>query len=180
MRLPATAIRIRALREGDYEPVVAALGQWWGADRALVRMLPRLFFRHFAATSLAAESAFEFEPGAAPAGLLVGIVSDSVPGEAHAHFVGVAPWLRGQGVGRALYLRFFELAAARGCVRVTAATTPSDTDSQAFHTRMGFRQLPVPGGLPTARQVWKDWDGPGEDRVRYVRDLVSTAATAAR
>lgn len=177
MSIPATAVRIRTLREDDYEPVITAIAQWWGNDR-VIRMLPRLFFRHFAATSLAAESGFKdesgHENGATPTGFLVGIVSPSVPGEAHTHFIGVAPQARGQGVGRALYDRFFEIAVERGCTRVTAVTSPANTGSQDFHTRMGFRCVPAPGTQPSAPQVWKDWDGPGEDRVRFVHDLAAS------
>lgn len=181
MSMPATAVRIRTLREDDYEPVIAALASWWGNDH-VVRMLPRLFFRHFAATSLAAESGFEgegdheygHEHRAVPAGFLVGFLSASVPGEAHAHFVGVAPQARGQGVGRALYSRFFEIAAERGCTRVTAVTSPANVGSQDFHARVGFRCVPAPGTQPSAPQVWKDWDGPGEDRVHFERDLAAS------
>lgn len=193
MSVSATAVRIRELREEDYESVIASIGNWWGNDR-VIRMLPRLFFRHFAATSLAAESGTGGEAGGAPTGFLVGIVSPSVPAEAHVHFVGVAPELRGEGVGRAMYSRFFEIAAEHGCTRVTALTSPANTGSQNFHTRMGFRQIPVPDAGPyalreglEARQpwetvevqglaVWRDWDGPGEDRVRFERVLTESAS----
>ncbi|MGA9014023.1 MAG: hypothetical protein WB509_16135 [Acetobacteraceae bacterium] len=49
---------------------------------------------------------------------------------------------------------------------------PVNTGSVAFHRRMGFRIMPGDadvGGIA----VVTGYDGPGQDRVRFVRDLSS-------
>ncbi|MGW6011990.1 N-acetyltransferase family protein [Streptomyces sp. NPDC055210] len=170
-----TAPRIRALQESDYPSLIAQVDDWWG--RPAAHMLPRLFLRHFHATSLAAVTG-----QGALAGFLVGIVSPSEPGEAHTHFIAVAPDHRRSGLGGVLYGRFFELAAEQGCRTVTAVVSPGNTRSQSFHLATGFEPVPLPSaGPPDAEDlaaaegfagteglpVWKDWDGPGEDRVRF-------------
>jgi GNAT superfamily N-acetyltransferase len=60
-------------------------------------MLPRLFFEHFTDTSFAAERDGRL------VGFLAGFISQSRPGEAYIHFVGVDPAQRGRGLGRLLY-----------------------------------------------------------------------------
>jgi RimJ/RimL family protein N-acetyltransferase len=61
---------------------------------------------------------------------------------------------------------------SRGCVRGRAVTSPVNTGSVAFHRRMGFRledgDAEV-GDVPVAT----GYDGPGQDRVRFVKDLRS-------
>ena len=62
--------------------------------------------------------------------------------------------------------------AARGARRVAAVTWPGNRISVAFHTAMGFQPDDGPGtqrlyGTPS----WADFDGDGEDRVRFSREL---------
>jgi len=163
---PVTAeVRIRPLRPSDFAPVIAVIDEWWGG-RAMARMLPRLFFDHFTDTSFAADQ------GGALTGFLVGFVSPAHPAEAYIHFVGVHPGERGHGLGRRLYGTFFDAAEGRGCTRVRAITSPVNTGSVAFHRQMGFRLEPGDtevDGIPVAT----GYDGPGQDRVRFVRDLPS-------
>ena len=163
---PVTAeARIRPLRPSDHAPVIAVIDEWWGG-RPMAGMLPRLFFDHFTDTSFAADR------DGALAGFLVGFVSQSQPGDAYIHFVGVHPGERGHGLGRRLYGTFFDAVQARGCRRVRAITSPVNTGSVAFHRRMGFRLEPGDAqvdGIPVAT----GYDGPGQDRVRFVKDLPS-------
>jgi len=160
-----TGARIRELRESEYPALIARVDEWWG--RPVSYMLPRLFLRHFHATSLAAT-----DGGDAPIGFLVGIVSPSEPGEAHAHFIAVSPDHRRAGLGRTLYETFFALVKEQGCRTVTAVVSPVNTGSQRFHLAMGF--TPVSPERPACDvdgtgelPVWRDWDGPGEDRIRF-------------
>ena len=78
-------------------------------------------------------------------------MSPSLPDAAYIHFVGVHPQFRGNGLARALYQRFFELAAADGRLVVRAVTAPGNTQSIAFaaHDTNVFRVHftgPAPGG----------------------------------
>ncbi|MEV3981283.1 GNAT family N-acetyltransferase [Nonomuraea sp. NPDC049758] len=141
--------RLRPAEPDDHGRIVAVLDDWWG--RPISAGLPRLFLDHFHRTSLVAED----DDGLA--GFLVGILSPSTPGLAYVHFVGVAPRLRGGGLARRLYRRFFALATADGRDRVRAITSPVNGPSIAFHAAMGFT---VTGPVP-------DYDGPGVDRVVF-------------
>src|SRR5690349_24491190 len=129
MTVPDSPVRIRPIRPSDYRPVIAVIDDWWGG-RHMADMLPRLFFEHFTDTSFAAERDGEL------AGFLVGFRSQSRPGEAYIHFVGIHPGERGHGLGRELYERFFDAARAGGCDRVRAVTSPVNRGSIGFHQRM--------------------------------------------
>ena len=155
--------QIRQVRPSDYQAVISVIDGWWGG-RQMAGMLPRLFFEHFTGTSFVAECDGEL------AGFLVGFVSQSRPGEAYIHFVGVRPGERGCGLGRRLYECFFAAVRARGCELVRAVTAPVNHGSVKFHQRMGFDIEPgnlTVGGIP----VTAGYDGDGQDRVRFVKSL---------
>ncbi|WP_431045438.1 N-acetyltransferase family protein [Streptomyces sp. P1-3] len=151
----------------DHLRVLAVLGTWWGGlkgqagstERAL--LLPRLYFQHFTTTSFLVE-----RDDREVAAFLVGFLSQTEPETAYVHFVGVDPALHGQGIGRALYRAFFALARSHGRRYVHCITSPENTTSQAFHTRLGF----------TASAVKPDYDGPGLDRVAFTIDLSADPA----
>ena len=154
---------VRPLRPSDYRPVISVIDDWWGG-RHMADMLPRLFFEHFTDTSFAAERDGEL------VGFLVGLRSQSRPGEAYIHFVGIHPAERGRGLGRRLYERFFAAARAQGCDLVRAVTSPVNQGSVRFHQRMGFDIVPgdaAVDGVPVAT----GYDGDAQDRVRFVKHL---------
>ncbi|MFC8130670.1 GNAT family N-acetyltransferase [Streptomyces sp. NPDC057302] len=158
--------------EEDHPRVLPALDTWWGGlkgragaqERAL--LLPRLYFQHFTTTSFLIErdgierDGIERDEGQVAA-FLVGFLSQTEPDTAYVHFVGVDPQLHGQGIGRSLYQAFFTLARSHGRRYVHCITSPQNTASQAFHTRLGF----------TVSTVKPDYDGPGLDRVAFTIDL---------
>ena len=155
--------QVRQLSTADYPLVISVIDQWWGG-RQMANMLPRLFFEHFSDTSFAVERDSQL------VGFLTGFISQSRPGEAYIHFVGVDPAERGGGLGRLLYEAFFRAAEARDCILVRAVTSPVNRGSVAFHQRMGFQLEPGDteiDGIP----VSSAYDGPGSDRVRFVRIL---------
>lgn len=151
------AFRWRRPDEADHARIAPVLDAWWGG-RDMSGMLPRLFFKHFAGTSLVAET----DDGAL-AGFVVAFVSQDDPTAGYIHFVGVDPAQRATGLGRDLYERTFADLRGLGCTRVRAITSPVNTGSIAFHTRMGFERVGPP--------VHVDYDGPGEDRVVFSRTL---------
>ncbi|TML72114.1 MAG: GNAT family N-acetyltransferase [Actinobacteria bacterium] len=148
---------IRHAQPPDYGRVIQHVDAWWGG-REMTPMLPKLFFLHFEGTSFVAER----EDGTI-AGFLIGFLSQTSDDEAYVHFVGVAPDQRGTGLGRDLYERFFTTAQEHGRTLVRCVTSPSNEDSVAFHQALGFE----------VDRIAKDYDGPGEDRVLFVKKLVT-------
>ena len=163
-RHPSLSFRRAEVR--DHARVVAVIPEWWGLPGTadLGRLLPRLFFQHFADTSTIVEDA-----DGGLAGFLIGFRSQSQPEVAYIHFVGVRPDLRSSGLARTLYERFFDAMRASGCRRVDAITGPGNVGSQRFHRAMGFEltgDTEIEGVL-----AWRDYDGPGEHRVAFTRPL---------
>lgn len=149
------AVTIRHTHPSDYGRVIGRVNVWWGG-RDMAPMLPKLFFVHFEGTSFVAE-----DDDGQLAGFLCGFVSQTDPNEAYIHFVGVDPERRGEGLGRALYERFFDVARDHGCGVVRCVTSPRNEESIAFHTKLGFE----------VERVAEDYDGPGESRALLVRSL---------
>ena len=130
------------------------IDDWWGG-RVVRDMLPRLFFTHFRQTSFVAEEDGEL------AGFLCGFLSQTHPDQAYCHFVGVAPPHRKSGLASELYERLFEAARAAGRTSVHCVTSPKNTASIAFHTRIGFEVTAEVAG----------YDGSGESRVLLQKRL---------
>jgi N-acetylglutamate synthase-like GNAT family acetyltransferase len=166
LRFRSGAALMSILRQAevkDYDPIIQVIDDWWGG-RPMAGMLHRLFFEHFQPTS------FVIEQDAEIVGFLVGFRSQTVPTQAYIHFVGVHPAMRGQGMGRRLYEHFFEAVRKMGCSEVRAITSPVNTGSIAFHTRMGFAILPGDAQI-NGVAVTTNYDGRGSDRVLFRRDL---------
>jgi L-amino acid N-acyltransferase YncA len=73
----------------------------------------------------------------------------------------VHPSLRGNGLARLLYERFFALARGNARRVVSAITAPQNAGSIAFHTAMGFTVTPP---IP-------DYDGEASPKVLFQRRL---------
>jgi GNAT superfamily N-acetyltransferase len=162
------AITLRPAVDTDYDRIIPCLDAWWGG-RQMASMLPRLFFTHFQPWTYVAEVQGEIH------GFLAAFRSQTDPDQIYCHFIGVAPAARGSGVGAMLYERLFADAAHAGCREVLAVTSPRNRASIAFHQRLGFAILPGSSradGVPYT----PDYDGPGEDRVRFQRALAADAA----
>lgn len=130
----------------------------------MAQMLPKLFFVHFRPTSFVAEH------NGGIVAFIIGFISQSYPEQAYIHFVGVHPDYRKDGLGSALYARFFAIATERGCSTVRCVTSPLNKGSIAFHLRMGFSMADsakTVDGIP----VVEGYDGTGEDRVLFSKDL---------
>lgn len=156
-------MKLRQLRESDAGEISAALDSWW-AGRRMSGLAPRLFFTHFQDTSYVVE-----ENGAVVA-FLIGFVSQALPEEAYVHLVGVDPAHRREGSARRLYETFFTEVAARGCRRVRCITSPVNETSVAFHRSLGF-DVEAGDGEEGGVPVTKNYDGPGKDRVLFVKSL---------
>ncbi|AOP50187.1 GNAT family N-acetyltransferase [Streptomyces lydicus] len=156
----------------DHGRLQVALADWWGGlggeAGALQRQLlvPRLFLQHFAGTSFLVE-----RPDHTLHAFLIGFLSQTDSRTAYIHFVGVCPDGKRAGVGGFLYRRFFAAARAAGRTRIRCITSPNNRDSLAYHRRMGFRLEPGDRIDEHGVPVHRDYDGPGLDRVSFVRDL---------
>ncbi len=158
-------VTVRGVEQSDYERVLAVIDDWWGG-RTMSTRLSRVFFEHFGTTSFVAEADGEL------VGFLLGFVSQTYPGEAYVHFVGVRPDHRRAELGTTLYERFFGAAYTQYCSIVRAATSPANKGSIAFHRALGFAIEPGNGeigGVPVRR----DYPVPGEARVQFMRHVAS-------
>jgi predicted GNAT superfamily acetyltransferase len=156
-------MHIRNIEVSDYRPVITVLNEWWGG-RHMSDMLPKLFFVHFSSTGFIAE-----EDGSI-IGFLVGFISQTRPDEAYIHFSGVHPDFRKRGIARTLYDRFFAAVRSRGCREVRCVTSIVNKTSIAFHTALGFRIEPG-DAMTDGASYHPDYDGPGEHRVLFLKDL---------
>jgi ribosomal protein S18 acetylase RimI-like enzyme len=161
-----TRLTFRHPTEDDHVRIVGLVDEWWGGRR-MRALLPRLWFQHFTGTSWIAEA----DDGRL-SGFVIAFVSQDDPTTGYVHMVGADPNRRRAGVGRALYEQVFEDLGARGVRRVKAVTWPGNRQSVAFHRAMGFR---VDDGEGTQNlygtPAYPDYDGEGDDRVLFIRDL---------
>jgi predicted GNAT superfamily acetyltransferase len=124
-------ILIRHAVPSDCESILSVVSSWWGRPIES-DMFSRFFLAHFSETCLIAERNGRF------IGFLIGFLSQTHADEAYIRFVVVHPQERGAGVGRALYERFFDIAAKHQRCVIRSVTSPSNTKSVAFHERLGF------------------------------------------
>ena len=109
-----------------------------------------------------------------PEGFVVAFISQDDPATGYVHMIAANPNRRRKGLGRALYARAFADLEAHGARRVTAVTWPCNRQSVAFHLAMGFRIDDGPGTQQIySITAYPDFDGDGEDRVVFHRDLPS-------
>lgn len=182
-------IKIRNAEPRDFHFVTSVIDEWWShadtrADQAIdpslgervrVRgrpmrdLLPKLFFVHFRDTSFIASVDGDI------VGFLNGFFSQTFPAEAYIHFVGVHPAYRQQGVARALYEKFFEVARAQGKNMVRGVTSPVNKSSIAIHLRMGFEIEPG-DVMVDGISAHSNYDGKGESRVLFCKKLGSFSA----
>jgi ribosomal protein S18 acetylase RimI-like enzyme len=160
-----SGLTFRHPTEADHRRIVGLVDEWWGGRR-MRALLPRLWFQHFTGTSWIAEGDGRL------AGFVVAFVSQDDPTIGHVHMVAADPNRRRSGVGAALYRQVFEDLGGRGVRRVMAVTWPGNRQSVAFHRSMGFRVDDGDGtqnlyGTP----AYPDYDGEGDDRVVFIRDL---------
>jgi ribosomal protein S18 acetylase RimI-like enzyme len=153
-------VRARPLRGEDYPRARAVADGWFGHPVGLV--MHRLFFEQLGPSGVWLE-----RDDGAPAGFLLGLVSEAEPDLAYVHMHVVDPALRGRGLGEVLYRAFAERAAARGCTRIRALAAPGRGASRRFHERLGFAGRWEPGYL-----------GPDGDRVVFERALPLDPAPA--
>ena len=137
----------------DFAEIVASLPSFWG-QRDVAHLHHPTAIEEFSDSALVIRDADN-----RVLGYLFGmILADKQLG--YIHVAAVREDQHGQGHGRRLYCAFAELATQRGCRRLKAITTPTNTSSIAFHRSIGMH----------AHEV-ADYAGTGQHRVVLTRDL---------
>jgi GNAT superfamily N-acetyltransferase len=148
-------MRVGHLPDGDGSTVLgeilADLPAFWG-ERDMLALHHPVWLRQFAPDALVVREQDEL------LGYLLGALTTR--GLAYAHLIAVREDSRRRGVGKLLYDAFFTDAQRRGARRVEAITTTTNTESIAFHRRLGF-----------SADVVADYAGPDEPRVLFARAL---------
>ena len=150
------SVTIRHAQPADYGRVIQHVNAWWGG-REMAPMLPKLFFLHFEGTSFVAED----DDGRIVA-FLIGFVSQTERRRGVHPFRGRragAAWLGRRARALRALLRRGERAWAAPSSAVSRRLRT--TDSVAFHEALGFE----------VDRVAPDYDGPGEDRVLFLKPL---------
>lgn len=166
-RKPAPPYDVRHPEEADFASLDARARDW-REERGSRAGTGRLWFRHLGGNGWLAEASRDRRPLA----LLLGFRSVDRPAEAVIHLVAVDPEFRRRGIGRDLVERFAGQLAAAGADRVVATCRPDDRIALAFFGALGFGPDTGPGstrihGVP----AFEDWDGAGEDRVLFERQI---------
>lgn len=145
----------------DFLDMLTVLEDFWGTDRARPVHHP-MFVHEFGDTAWVV-----WEDGRIVA-YLFGFWSQTEPA-GYIHLVAVRRSHQGRGIGRWLYEQFEARARERGCTKLKALTPPVNTDSIAFHRRLGFALLgePKEEGIPLVQ----DYFGPGVPRVVFEKPL---------
>ena len=169
MSAAATDIGYRPAIEADHAAIIDVADEWAGGRRVR-ETLPHLWLRHFASTSLIAET-----PDGRLAGFLVGLVSPDRPTDGVIAALGVRPGLRRRGIGRSLVKRFATAAAEDGATRAEIVVWPGDPVVVAFLRAIGFIADAGPGtqnryGTP----AYPDLDGEREDRAIFWLPIAPT------
>jgi ribosomal protein S18 acetylase RimI-like enzyme len=156
-------LNIRNCQPEDHADVIAVVKEWWGG-RDLAYALPRLFFDHFNDTS------FVVRHNDSLVAFLIGFMSPSKKKEGYIHFAGVHPEYRKMGLASHLYGLFFDCCRTHDRSIVRACTSPVNTGSIGYHTRMGFAILPGNGVL-NGVAVTLDYNRPGDPKVLFQKQL---------
>jgi ribosomal protein S18 acetylase RimI-like enzyme len=157
---------LRHPTEADQRRLVGVVDEWFGGRRVR-HLVGRAWFRHFASTSWLA-----VDPAGRPVGFLIGYRSPDRPAEGVVHLVGVDPNHRRRGIARALIGSFLTEVARAGVTTVTALAWPDDPIAIAAFGALEFRPDDGPGSQRLfGTTAFPDYDGAGEDRVVFVREL---------
>ncbi|CAM3985952.1 GNAT family N-acetyltransferase [Mesobacillus zeae] len=157
-------MEIHSVKGSDYYVISSLINDWWGGKN-MSDMLPKLFFDHFTNSSFIVEKEGEI------VGFLIGFLSQTHSNEAYIHFVGVHPEYRKHNIGKKLYNEFFNEVKQNGRKIVRCVTSPVNKVSIAYHTKMGFEIVKGDKTIDGV-SVNTDYDGPNQDRVLFVKELV--------
>lgn len=145
----------------DFDQILAEFDQFWEHDRTATLHHPTIIYEF-------GNSAFVIKEGSRVLAYLFGFISQTEP-VGYVHLLSVRRGFRRQGLANRLYSHFEQFARSRGCTRLKAITSPTNTLSINFHRSIGM----LPSGKPDNQglPVVKDYAGPGRDRVVFLKDI---------
>ncbi len=157
-------LKTRKSDPSDHPKIIKVMEDWWNG-RDLTFMLPRLFLVHFCDTSFIVEKENEL------IAFLVGFLSPNRKSEGYIHFVGVHPECRNSGIGAYLYGRFFQICIENQYNIVRSCTSPVNTGSIVFHTKIGF-EIENGNSVVDGVQVTLDYNKPNDPKVLFKKTLL--------
>jgi RimJ/RimL family protein N-acetyltransferase len=154
-------MQIELCSKSDFNQILTNVADFWGSDRTLSVHHP-MFIYEFGNT------AFVIKDGEKVIAYLFGFFSQTSP-TAYVHLIGVRQSFQGRGLGKSLYDHFTNLAKSRGCNKIKAMTIPGNTNSIAFHKKIGMRLCGEKNA--DGLEVVKDYSGPGLDKVVFEKEI---------
>lgn len=156
-------MKIQQMELTDFFEIKQHLPEFWGERYKILEPLhhPMLFYE-FGKTAYVVKSE----------GTVVAYLFGMLPhasDTAYVHVLAVKPAHRKNAYARALYQHFMDYAKSQGYKTVKAITRPVNAGSIAFHRAIGMALQGEANrdGIP----VVKDYSGPGEDRVVFLKSL---------
>jgi len=153
-------VRIRSIEESDYDAIISVLDEWWvtsdGGHAA------KTVLQYFNETSFLAEI-----------GIKSCLLVDSFPQQAILRHTFILPeFIRiiANRASDALLYSDFRCMSEECQKHHSMRDSPVNKNSIAFHSSMKFKLEPsseVSGNIP----IHKNYDGPGEDRVLFLKRL---------
>jgi GNAT superfamily N-acetyltransferase len=158
--------RIELATHEDFLEILDNLPDFWSSSGPPERTRP---YHYAFLVHQFGDTAFVIHENDRVIAYLFGFIATSEP-IGYIHLVGVRSSYQRQGLGRALYDHFEQVARARGCEALKSVTAPFNSDSRAFHQRLGFEI--EPGDLdPSGVEVFTDYHGRGESVSIFRRPL---------
>jgi ribosomal protein S18 acetylase RimI-like enzyme len=141
----------------DYNQILSELQDFWDGRETSAFHHP-MFIHEFG------NSAFVIRNAGKVVAYLFGFISQ-VGSVGYVHLIAVRASARRQRLGEKLFNHFIEFARRQGCTQIKAITTPSNTNSIAFHKSLGMQVLGQPNeaGIP----IIPDYAGLDQPRVIF-------------
>ena len=145
----------------DFDKIITDITDFWGSNRTLHLHHPLLIHEF-------QDTAYVIKDGRTICAYLFGFYSQAEP-IAYAHLLAVRNNYRRLGLARKLYEHFIECARKKHCLKIKAITKPTNQNSIGFHKSIGMKLI----GNETIDgiNVVRDYSGPGEHRVVFIKDI---------
>jgi GNAT superfamily N-acetyltransferase len=165
-------VKIEGATHDDFLQVLHDLPDFWATSGPALRTRP---YHYPFLVHEFGDTAFVIRDGLTVIAYLFGFIATAEP-IGYVHLIGVRASHQGEGIGRALYEHFEEVARGRGCRELRAVTAPFNEDSQAFHAALGF-EATGPSRNAAGLPVYPDYHGVGKDVIIFSKPIASDGGT---